>query len=69
MRLVDGYTPLQGRVEMCSGGIWGRIFVFNYYNFFYYQFWDAMDVKVVCRQLGYPWQCEFVNIYIINANI
>ena len=44
MRLMDGRSLYEGRVEVCSGGQWGTIC--NSY-------WDYPDVKVVCHQLGF----------------
>ena len=44
VRLASTSNPLQGIVEVCYDGVWGR--VCN-------QLWSNADAAVVCRQLGY----------------
>ena len=44
IRLAGGRDMYEGRVEICSNGLWGTIWGGN---------WDSRDAKVVCRQLGF----------------
>ena len=57
IRLMDGNSTSEGRVEFCSQGLWGAITASN---------WDSNDAKVVCRQLGFPWKCELA-IFIFDS--
>ena len=44
VRLVNGTTTNQGRVEVCVGQTWGTVCDHGFYS---------SDARVVCRQLGY----------------
>ena len=44
IRLQDGQTPLEGRVEICVNNQWGTVCD---------DFWDSTDANVACRQLGF----------------
>jgi len=44
LRLIDGTTSLEGRVEMCYERRWGTVCD---------DLWGANDAKVACRQLGF----------------
>ena len=44
VRLVDGNSSLDGRVEILKGGVWGTIC--DYY-------FSLLEGSVICRQLGY----------------
>ena len=60
IRLMDGNSSLEGRVEICHQGLWGTIDIYR-------DGWRTNAAMVACRQLGYPWECELLYMCAIFA--
>lgn len=44
LRLVNGPDNLNGRIEICLGGVWGTLVDDG---------WSTNDARTACRQLGH----------------
>ena len=55
MRLVNGPTMYEGRVEVCDNGAWGTICDNG---------WGTRDVQAVCAQLGFGDGNQLHGVYI-----
>ena len=61
IRLAGGRDRTEGRVEVCSNGVWGTVCDGGH--------WDSLDATVVCRQLRYQHESEDTIFYIHFQNI
>ena len=59
VRLLDGSTELEGRVELCRYNQWGIVCDYG---------WDANDARVVCRQLGFSVAGMMKDFMHVNHN-
>ncbi len=56
IRLVDGNSPNEGRVEVCSEEAWGTVCD---------DFWTAEDANVACLQAGFSRFGLFISLSYI----
>ena len=64
IRLADGKNSLDGRVEVCVNGLWGALPPPKVDSVVGYPSVELEKAERICRQLGYPWECE-LRVYII----
>ena len=60
IRLVNGSSANEGRVEMCLDGVWGTLCG---------NFWIEVDSLVTCRQLGYNDYSKYFSLTIAKTKI
>ena len=60
VRLAGGKSEYEGRVEICSNGVWGTV---------YDRGWGVQEAIVVCRQLGFPVSQSSKLLYYITVNL
>ena len=59
MRLVNGTSDMEGRIEICFDEAWGTICD---------NLWTTNDGNVACRQLGFSQIGLFLSIYYTALN-
>ena len=57
VRLVNGTSDLEGRVEVCFGNLWGTIC---------HNSWDNRDAGVICKQL---FNSSFGTLFVLPTTI
>ena len=55
MRLVNGGSSLEGRLEVCLNGVWGTVCD---------QSWDDTDAGVACSQMGHSARGKYLLITV-----
>ena len=59
LRLVDGNTTREGRVEICYDNVYGTVCDDQ---------WGPLDAAVACRQLGFSDAGIYVFIFVTNCS-
>ena len=49
VRLIGGSSENEGRVEICRDSVWAAVA---------HKGWDQREAQVVCKQLGFPYECK-----------
>lgn len=57
VRLAEGNTLTEGRVELCRNDVWGTVCSNGM---------DIEDARVVCRQLGFSTAGRFTHLAVVN---
>ena len=66
VRLADGESSLDGRVEVCVNGFWGALPPPEIDSISGYPSTELEKAERICRQFGFPWECE-LHVYNNSA--
>ena len=55
IRLIGGSKESEGRVEVCLNNVYGTVCD---------DFWDELEARVVCRQLGYSGNGRYESVVV-----
>ena len=55
IKLVNGSSPSEGRLEVCIRGVWGTVSDDR---------WDSISASTVCKILGFSSQGQSININV-----